>query len=194
MSDNRAKILDAASALFLTGGFHALSVRAIAAKAELSTIGIYSHFNGKDGILDALYIEGFNRVKDAMTIDSANISPTEAILVGCRHYIAVADQYHAHYKLIFGESSQAFQPSDTAQRAAAEAFNILISSTAIILPKQASLLEKQKNALTIWGIVHGMVGLQHHAVSAQFQGMDWQSLTLNAVKGYIDATYKDAPT
>ena len=60
--DTREKILDAASALFLKGGTNALSVRAIAKGAGMSTIGIYSHFKGKQGISDALYIEGFELV------------------------------------------------------------------------------------------------------------------------------------
>ena len=64
--DARTKILNAASELFLEGGGDALSVRAISKRAGLSTIGIYSHFQGKQGILDALYIEGFNHVREAM--------------------------------------------------------------------------------------------------------------------------------
>ena len=64
--DTRQKILEAASTLFLKGGTHALSVRAIAEGASMSTIGIYSHFKGKQGILDALYIEGFTLVDEMM--------------------------------------------------------------------------------------------------------------------------------
>ena len=56
MSNNKEKILEAASVLFLKGGSAALSVRAIAKAAGVSTIGIYSYFEGKQGILDVLYI------------------------------------------------------------------------------------------------------------------------------------------
>ena len=56
MKNSKERILLAASKLFLNGGISALSVRAIARESNLSTIGIYSHFNGKQGILDALYI------------------------------------------------------------------------------------------------------------------------------------------
>ena len=58
----KGRILAAASELFLEGGVRALSVRAMANRAGVSTIGIYSHFNGKQGILDALYIEGFEHI------------------------------------------------------------------------------------------------------------------------------------
>ena len=67
MADVKADILEAASQLFLEGGLEALSVRSIAKKANISTFGIYSHFKGKTGILDALYEEGFAYVAEAMT-------------------------------------------------------------------------------------------------------------------------------
>ncbi|MEM6604761.1 MAG: TetR family transcriptional regulator, partial [Pseudomonadota bacterium] len=56
---NKERILLAASKLLASGGLASLSVRAIATEAGLSTIAIYSHFQGKQGVLDALYIEGF---------------------------------------------------------------------------------------------------------------------------------------
>ena len=54
MKPGKENILQAASELFLEGGSAALSVRAIARRAGVSTMGIYSHFEGKQGSLDAL--------------------------------------------------------------------------------------------------------------------------------------------
>ena len=81
MSSNKANILEAASKLFLEGGSGALSVRAIAKQAGVSTIGIYSHFEGKQGILDALYIEGFELVSRLIDdVLDENLSPRAAIV------------------------------------------------------------------------------------------------------------------
>ncbi len=66
MSSNKDNILQAASTLLLEKGLAGMSVRAIAKLAGVSTIGIYSHFQGKQGILDALYIEGYQYVGEAM--------------------------------------------------------------------------------------------------------------------------------
>ena len=44
---NKEKIVAAATALFEERGLEALSVRTVAQGAGLSTIGIYSHFKGK---------------------------------------------------------------------------------------------------------------------------------------------------
>ncbi|GAF55442.1 transcriptional regulator, TetR family [Psychrobacter sp. JCM 18901] len=108
--DARTKILNAASELFLEGGGDALSVRAISKRAGLSTIGIYSHFQGKQGILDALYIEGFNLVREAMDVIPEGRANKEQVLEACLGYLNVGEKYEAHYRLIFGESDAGYQP------------------------------------------------------------------------------------
>ncbi|MFT6991153.1 MAG: AcrR family transcriptional regulator, partial [Paraglaciecola sp.] len=73
MSDAKNTILQAATELFLEGGSSALSVRAISKRAGVSTIGIYSHFNGKQGILDELYIEGFEKIFSIVDIIDTSV-------------------------------------------------------------------------------------------------------------------------
>ena len=57
-------------------------MRAISKRAGLSTIGIYNHFNGKQGILDALYIEGFQMVMTAIRVEDKSLAPRDAVLQG----------------------------------------------------------------------------------------------------------------
>ncbi|MFT6897758.1 MAG: AcrR family transcriptional regulator [Paraglaciecola sp.] len=186
MNDAKSKILAAASDLFLEGGSSALSVRAISKRAGLSTIGIYSHFNGKQGILDELYIEGFELVAAAMDRDQGFPSPRDAILEGVKGYLHIADKYEAHYRLIFGESDASYTPSPEAQEASQKAFARLIEGVSILLPVSASFQEKQKTALEIWALVHGFVSLKHHAVSSVLELEDWNELTLHAMGTHVD--------
>ena len=58
------RILEAASELLSEEGASALSVRRIATAAGCSTMGLYSRFGGKDGVVDELYVEGFERLID----------------------------------------------------------------------------------------------------------------------------------
>ena len=184
--DSRTKILNAASDLFLEGGITALSVRAIAKQAGLSTIGIYSYFDGKQGILDALYIEGFERVANAMDVSELNASPRKKVLHATQAYLTVADKFGAHYRLIFGELSVSYQPSERARLVGEQAFGKLIDLAALLLPQDASLLSKQKQALEIWAIVHGYVGLKNHAVSKLISSADWNALALDTVGRHLD--------
>jgi len=170
----------------MEGGVGALSVRAISARAGLSTIGIYSHFQGKQGVLDALYIEGFERVGTAMK-DAAGDSPRELVLDAIRRYLANAEEHEAHYRLIFGEGADGYTPSPEAQLVGADAFRACVRVVATLLPANATLLEKQDAAMQIWAMVHGYVSLKHHAVSGMIDMSDWQSRAMKGIAVLVDA-------
>lgn len=191
MTETKTKILDAASALFLEGGAAALSVRAISKRAGLSTIGIYSHFNGKQGILDALYIEGFDYVSDTVKDLDAPGDQQLAIVTATERYLDMADQHRAHYKLIFGEGDSSYTPSDEAKLAGRSAFSLLVKRAASLLPDQADQKKQQEFALSIWALIHGFVSLQYHAVSNLLEGKDWRAMIIEAVERHIDAYVKD---
>jgi len=187
MSDAKNTILQAATELFLEGGSSALSVRAISKRAGVSTIGIYSHFKGKQGILDELYIEGFEKVFSSMDIIDTTAPAREVILNGVKGYLAIADQYEAHYRLIFGESDAGYSPSEEARTMSEKAFKKLVDISSLILPKDTTLSKKQRIALEIWAFVHGYVSLKHHAISTLISPVEWNSLALSALATHIDA-------
>lgn len=181
----RAKILAAASELFLEGGAAALSVRAISKRAGLSTIGIYSHFNGKQGVLDALYIEGFNKVTAAMDLDSIEEIDFQKIIKSCEQYLRVAYKNEAHYRLIFGESDAGYQPSPEAREAATNSFKKLLSNTGAYIQTKGLKIDRLQGALDIWAVMHGYVSISHHAMAAE--ELDWAGMALQAVQRQIRA-------
>jgi AcrR family transcriptional regulator len=187
MSTNNDKILQAATTLLLEKGFAGMSVRAIANLAGVSTIGIYSHFQGKQGILDALYIEGYQYVGEAMLAAAKIEDPRAAAIEGARLYLEVAKSHEAIYRLIFGEVDFAYEPGEEARAAALEACGYLVNIGARLLPATASLAEKQAIALRIWALVHGYVSLQHHAVRDVVVIDDWNRQALAAVVIMIDS-------
>ena len=187
MKDTKEKILMAASQLFLKGGLAALSVRAIAKKANLSTIGIYSYFNGKQGILDALYIEGFKQVHKATNVAVDVANPKQSILAATEGYIKTAKAYQGHYRLIFGESDAGYQPSEEAKLIGEQAFVQITKLIAHLLPPATSIEQKQHVALQVWSLVHGYVSLQQHAIADVIEPHLWQGLILDAVSLQLDA-------
>jgi len=182
---SRSKILAAASELFLEGGASALSVRAIAKRAGLSTIGIYSHFQGKQGILDALYIEGFNYVYDAMDVTLSETVTLDDVLQASAGYLRVAIEHEAHYRLIFGEGDAGYQPSDEARAAAERAFTKLVHNTGRYLTDAGLTTDRVVAAMDIWALVHGYVSISHHARAQQ--DWDWMAMALNAVRLHLNA-------
>ena len=53
---SRQRVIDAAYALFLEQGYHGTSMRQIAEAAGLTLGGVYTHFDGKESIWEAVFM------------------------------------------------------------------------------------------------------------------------------------------
>lgn len=189
MSDSRTKILNAASELFLEGGASALSVRAIAGRAGLSTIGIYSHFQGKQGILDTLYIEGFNMVYEAATLPTNDKVGKDDVLNAAQGYLQVARDHEAHYRLIFGEGGMGYEPSEDARKASKNAFNQLVKLVGGFIRDSDLSADPVRSSTSLWALLHGYVSISHHPRA--HENWQYQALALEAVNNYIEALSLD---
>ena len=67
VAEQQQSILEASLALLASGGPQALRVRDIAEAAGCTTMTVYSRFGGKDGIVEALYVDGFTRFTEALS-------------------------------------------------------------------------------------------------------------------------------
>lgn len=185
MKSSREKILDAATGLFLESGGEALSVRAIATRASVSTIGIYTHFDGKQGILDALCIEGFERLSDAIVSAKVSDDPMESIAALTRRYLDVAQNFQAHYRLMFEGAGAGYRPSPTAREASVKAFAKLQDQVA-----RAGELSAHpfKVAMELWALVHGFVTLR--AMAPPSGDAEWRDLVVEAVTAHLRGRLK----
>src|ERR1700742_2596033 len=67
-SDVERELLAAAEAVLVRDGPGGLTVRAVAAEAGIAPMGVYNRLGGKDGLVDALLIKGFDRLR--LTVDN----------------------------------------------------------------------------------------------------------------------------
>lgn len=65
-AETAQRVLDAAVRVLGTQGGGALSVRAVAAEAGCSTMAVYTYFDGKSGLLDAIITAGFEGLDAAV--------------------------------------------------------------------------------------------------------------------------------
>jgi AcrR family transcriptional regulator len=154
-------LLDAASGLLEQVGPEALTVRRIAAAAGVAPMGVYNHFASKSGIIEALFIQGFERLGEAMIALNEIDDPLEALLEGGRRYRSLALGHPMAYQLMFLRAVPGFEPSDQAKGAAAQAFDGLV--VAVQRAMRAGLIEKRDPAMTsqmIWASIHGWVSLE----------------------------------
>ena len=192
MIESKAKILTAASELFAESGANGLSVRGISKRAGLSTIGIYNHFNGKQGILDALYIEGFQMVMAAIDIDDQTLTPRDAVIQGISNYIDLAAKNRGHYQLIFGRGDPSYTPSSAAIAVGEDAFGRLTILVGKALPHHLSSRKRREAALQLWALSHGYISLQDHEATELIPNTAWRDLIMNAVIFHLDAIIADA--
>src|ERR1700721_982094 len=64
-ADVERELLAAAEAVLVRDGPGGLTVRAVAAEAGIAPMGVYNRLGCKDGLVDALLIKGFDRLRAA---------------------------------------------------------------------------------------------------------------------------------
>ena len=93
----RRRALDAARILLEQGGPEALHLRTIAAKIGCGAASLYYHFTGKDALLGALAMEGFQELRQAMTK-----------VVQSREFVRDIDSASAGYLRFMGQNLQLY--------------------------------------------------------------------------------------
>src|SRR5215212_2568606 len=64
--ESRREILEAAAALLIEGGTHAVQVRAVAERVGMTDAGVAHHFGSRDALLLALLRHGAHRLRDSV--------------------------------------------------------------------------------------------------------------------------------
>ena len=168
IDDQGRALLDAASELLTTEGIAALTVRRMATAAGCSTMGVYSRFGSKDGVLEELYKEGVRRLFSAIDEVGETDDPLDDLRRCGMAYRRNALESAAHYLVVFGGAAPGFEPSHEALEAALESFGRLVHR--VERAQQAGMLVADQSAEdvaeVIWGAIHGHVMLEIVGMSA----------------------------
>ncbi|MBL4667088.1 MAG: TetR/AcrR family transcriptional regulator [Sneathiella sp.] len=87
-SETRQSILDAAAHMFRDAGYAAVSLRGIAAAAEMKAGSVYYHFKSKEDIVLEVLNLGIERVHEAVQLsyaDQVGIGTAKQVLSACVH-------------------------------------------------------------------------------------------------------------
>ncbi|WP_330335359.1 TetR/AcrR family transcriptional regulator (plasmid) [Streptomyces sp. NBC_00536] len=109
----RAALLDLAAQLLAAEGPGALTMRRVAAAAGCSTTVLYRQFGAKDGIAEALYREGFERLRHRLEAVPAHDGPSERLAALGRAYRENALAERNLYQVMFPRRGK---PGRTARR------------------------------------------------------------------------------
>jgi len=163
-ADVERELLAAAEAVLVRDGPGGLTVRAVAAQAGIAPMGVYNRLGGKDGLVDALLIKGFDRLRAA--VDAALSDTSEpsmrARLVSCgMSYRRFALDNPHFYAIMFEDAVPHEHDNEVVGEHAHAAFGALVR--AVELAAAAGVLaapDPIEAAQQIWSAVHGAVALE----------------------------------
>lgn len=160
--DVRSALLDAAGELLAREGPAALTTRRISAAAGTTTQAIYTRFGGKEGIVRAMYREGYARLAARLRRVPRSDDPLLDLLELGRAYRAAALESPHFYDVMFGRPVPEFTPDEDDLAVARGTHDILAGAVARLA--DAGLLRPGADAdhlaRWLWAVVHGLVSLE----------------------------------
>src|SRR6202453_2586933 len=159
-ADVERELLAAAEAVLVREGPGGLTVRAVATEAGIAPMGVYNRLGGKDGLVDALLIRGFDRLRAACEATAGPDAPARFFDAGRRYReFALANPHF--YAIMFEDAiPHMFDNPEVAEHAEA-AFNALVrvveltAAAGTIAPTDPVEVAQQ-----IWSAIHGAVALE----------------------------------
>jgi AcrR family transcriptional regulator len=177
-------LIKAASDLLATEGPGALTVRGIANAAGVSTMNVYSRFGGKDGVVEHLFVEGFQRLRAGMESVVATDDPL-ADMVSCGlSYRQFAIENPTLYSVMFDRVVPDYQPTIESQLIAASTLELLASRLERAMKAGAlRTAEPLPTAALVWATCHGVVSLELRADG--LMAIDWSEVYHRAMNMII---------
>jgi AcrR family transcriptional regulator len=163
-ADVERELLAAAEAVLVREGPGGLTVRAVAAEAGIAPMGVYNRLGGKDGLIDALLIRGFDRLRE--TVEKARDDTGEVsmrsrfIRCGLRYRQFALDNPH-FYAIMFEDAVARKYENPDVQEHAIAAFGALVNL--VELAAGAGVIaapDPLEAAQQIWSAIHGAVALE----------------------------------
>lgn len=157
----RERVLEAAAELLEGSGLAALTVRRLAAEAEVAPMSIYHHLGSKDGVIDALLTRAFGRLEAAMREAALVPDPVAAFEQAGLRYRELALSAPVTYALMFSGSCMQPEASEATQSAALASFGALVSlCQRLVDAGLAGHHGAVDLAQATWASVHGAVTLE----------------------------------
>jgi AcrR family transcriptional regulator len=159
-SDIRRELVAAAEAVLAREGPAGVTVRAVAAEAGIAPMGVYNRFGGKDGLVDALLIRGFDALRAAVA-SRGEPDMRERLRASGERYRQFALSSRHLYAIMF----EGAIPHDAISAEAAEhaqaAFGALVAIVeSAALAGVIAAPDPAETAQQIWSTVHGAVTLE----------------------------------
>lgn len=154
-------MVEAACRLLATEGPDALTTRRIAAEAGTTTMTLYARFGDKDGVEQAVIVEGFTRLKSAMQrAAKRSREPVQGVLAVARAYRRFALDNPAFYSAMFQRAGKVVLPTAEVHRLGTETFGVLAGMVQRAIDAGVVHADADLVARRVWAMCHGLVSLE----------------------------------
>ncbi len=155
------ELLAAAEAVLVRDGPGGLTVRAVAAQAGIAPMSVYNRLGGKDGLVDALLIKGFDRLTAAIAADGEPDAAARLLVCGLRYREFALANPHFYAIMFEGAIPHDHHIGPEAEGHARAAFGALVRNVELAAAAGViSAADPSEAAMQIWSSVHGAVALE----------------------------------
>lgn len=180
----RAEILDAAWEQARTSGLAALSLRDVARSVGMQPPSLYSYFDSKNAIYDAMYAQGAQQFVDEQRASMPMPEePLEALKAMGHFFVEFCAADFARYQLLFQRTVPGFEPSP-------ESFKISRDSLAVLGELLARCGVSDPGSLDLFTALG--TGLADQQLSNDPGGDRWIRLIDDAVEMFYEHVTKKA--
>lgn len=157
----RQGILDDISNLLVQEGPNALTMRRIAEIVGCSTTVLYTMFGNKQGLVDELYLRGFDILQESLEAISPSSDSRNYIYTLCFAYRDFAIANPSYYSIMFLKVIPEYNPSEANLKLGQESLELLVRAIGdCVIDERLTEDEAWEIARVIWATVHGHVGLE----------------------------------
>lgn len=172
----RAEILDAAWELVRAEGLAGLSLRDLARRVGMQAPSLYSYFESKHAIYDAMFAQGARDYLEREAVVPSTGDPVADLRGGLRFFVAFCTEDPVRYQLMFQRTIPGFEPSP-------ESFAISIEGLERLKARLAEMGLTDQRSLDLLTAIG--TGITDQQISNDPGGDRWTRLVDEAVEMYF---------
>lgn len=176
-SRSREEILTAAWALCQEQGLAQLSLRELAGRVGLRAPSLYSYFDSKDAIYDAMFAQGQRELADHMADSFSRAEDRDDLRRSARDFFIFCTADPVRYQLLFQRVLADFVPSD-------ESYALAVAHLQRMGARMGALGVTEPRHLDLWTAI--ITGLTDQQISNDPGGDRWARLLDEAVDLFCD--------
>src|SRR4051812_7732498 len=177
----KTEILDAAWELVRAEGLAALSLRDLARKVGMQAPSLYSYFDSKHAIYDAMFLQGNEELLRRYEAMPQLDDPVQEFRASAQMFVAFTVEDPARAQLMFMRSIPGFEPST-------ESYEVAVRIVALSKKRFARLGVTKPEQFDLWtGIISG---LSFQQIANEPGSERWVRLVDDAVDMFLEHTNK----